>query len=88
MRPAAERLPFTAVYHMVAFKEAEANVFLSSPVTAKFLEVERFTKNQDRFNVTAQRSVNKVPRPPSWFWVLNVKLFGGVTGQVRLLSSI
>nr|XP_040023762.1 phospholipase D1-like [Gasterosteus aculeatus aculeatus] len=55
----AERLPFTAVYHMVAFKEAEANVFLSSPVTAKFLEVERFTKNQDRFNVTAQRSVNK-----------------------------
>ncbi|KAM8822743.1 phospholipase D1 isoform 1-T2 [Spinachia spinachia] len=55
----AERLPFTAVYHMVAFKDAEANVFLSSPVTAKILAVERFTKNQDRFNVTAQRSANK-----------------------------
>ncbi|KAF3836408.1 hypothetical protein F7725_028966 [Dissostichus mawsoni] len=55
----AERLPFTAIYHMVAFKESEANVFLSSPITAKILEVERFTSAQDRFNVTAQRSVNK-----------------------------
>ncbi|KAL6097527.1 pld1 [Pungitius sinensis] len=55
----AERLPFAAVYHTVAFKDPEAHVFLSSPVTAKILEVERFTKNQDRFNVTAQRSVNK-----------------------------
>ncbi|KAF1373293.1 hypothetical protein PFLUV_G00258940 [Perca fluviatilis] len=55
----AERLPFTAIYHTLGFKEPEAKVFLSSPITAKILEVERFTKNQDRFNVTAQRSVNK-----------------------------
>ncbi|KAK5898012.1 hypothetical protein CgunFtcFv8_015466 [Champsocephalus gunnari] len=55
----AERLPFKAIYQMVAFKESEANVFLSSPITAKILEVERFTSAQDRFNVTAQRSVNK-----------------------------
>uniref|UniRef100_A0AAQ5ZRH4 Phospholipase n=1 Tax=Amphiprion ocellaris TaxID=80972 RepID=A0AAQ5ZRH4_AMPOC len=46
--------------HMVGFKESEAKVFLSSPITAKILEVERFTSAQDRFNVTTQRSVNKV----------------------------
>ncbi|XP_074477433.1 phospholipase D1 [Sebastes fasciatus] len=55
----AERLPFIAVYRTVGFKESEANVFLSSPITAKILEVERFTSAQDRFNITAQRSVNK-----------------------------
>ncbi|KAA8580503.1 hypothetical protein FQN60_013461, partial [Etheostoma spectabile] len=55
----AERLPFTVIYHTLGFKEPEAKVFLSSPITAKILEVERFTKNQDRFNVTSQRSVNK-----------------------------
>ncbi|XP_039983506.1 phospholipase D1 [Xiphias gladius] len=55
----AERLPFTAIYHTVGFKEPEAKVFLSSPITAKILEVERFTSAQDRFNVTTQRSVNK-----------------------------
>ncbi|XP_068566300.1 phospholipase D1 [Cebidichthys violaceus] len=55
----SERLPFTAIYHVVGFKEAEANVFLSTPITAKILEVERFTAAQDRFNVTTQRSVNK-----------------------------
>ncbi|XP_071399257.1 phospholipase D1-like, partial [Centroberyx affinis] len=54
-----ERLPFTAIYNTVGFKEAEAKVFLSSPITAKILEVERFTSAQDRFNVTTQRSVNK-----------------------------
>uniref|UniRef100_A0A3P8S2Y7 Phospholipase n=1 Tax=Amphiprion percula TaxID=161767 RepID=A0A3P8S2Y7_AMPPE len=54
-----ERLPFSAIYHMVGFKESEAKVFLSSPITAKILEVERFTSAQDRFNVTTQRSVNK-----------------------------
>ncbi|XP_022623455.1 phospholipase D1-like [Seriola dumerili] len=53
------RLPFTAIYHTVGFKEPEAKVFLSSPITAKILEVERFTSAQDRFNVTTQRSVNK-----------------------------
>ncbi|KAF3703833.1 Phospholipase D1 [Channa argus] len=56
---AAERLPFTAIYHTVAFKEPKAKVFLSLPITAKILEVERFTSAQDRFNVTTQRSVNK-----------------------------
>lgn len=59
-RQAAERLPFTAIYNTVGFKEAEAEVFLSSPITAKIMEVERFTSAQDRFNVTTQRSVNKV----------------------------
>uniref|UniRef100_A0A4W6G1S7 Phospholipase n=1 Tax=Lates calcarifer TaxID=8187 RepID=A0A4W6G1S7_LATCA len=39
----ADHLPFTAIYHTVAFKEPEAKVFLSSPITAKILEVERFT---------------------------------------------
>uniref|UniRef100_A0AAQ6A7G0 Phospholipase n=1 Tax=Amphiprion ocellaris TaxID=80972 RepID=A0AAQ6A7G0_AMPOC len=58
--PPEERLPFSAIYHMVGFKESEAKVFLSSPITAKILEVERFTSAQDRFNVTTQRSVNKV----------------------------
>lgn len=57
---AAEHLPFTAIYHTVGFKESEAQVFQSSPITAKILEVERFTSAQDRFNITAQRSVNKV----------------------------
>ncbi|XP_035527480.1 LOW QUALITY PROTEIN: phospholipase D1-like [Morone saxatilis] len=55
----AERLSFTAIYNTVGFKEPTAKVFLSSPITAKILEVERFTSAQDRFNVTSQRSVNK-----------------------------
>ncbi|XP_044031994.1 phospholipase D1 [Siniperca chuatsi] len=55
----AEHLPFIAIYNTVGFKEPEAKVFLSSPITAKILEVERFTSAQDRFNITAQRSVNK-----------------------------
>ncbi|KAJ0059938.1 hypothetical protein NL108_015863 [Boleophthalmus pectinirostris] len=56
---AAEHLPFTAVYHTVGFKEPEAKVFLTPPITAKILDVERFTSAQDRFNVTTQRSVSK-----------------------------
>ncbi|XP_047193847.1 phospholipase D1 isoform X2 [Hippoglossus stenolepis] len=56
---AAEHLPFKVIYHTVGFKESQAKVFLSSPITAKILEVERFTSAQDRFNITAQRSVNK-----------------------------
>lgn len=44
----------------MGFKEPEASVFLSSPITAKILEVERFTSAQDRFYVTSQRSINKV----------------------------
>uniref|UniRef100_A0AAQ5YVB6 Phospholipase n=1 Tax=Amphiprion ocellaris TaxID=80972 RepID=A0AAQ5YVB6_AMPOC len=43
--PPEERLPFSAIYHMVGFKESEAKVFLSSPITAKILEVERFTSS-------------------------------------------
>ena len=57
---AEARKGFSAVYDTVAFKESEARVFLSAPVTAKILEVERFTSAQDRFDITAQRSVNKV----------------------------
>ncbi|KAM6977321.1 phospholipase D1 [Aplochiton taeniatus] len=58
-KPTGERLAFSAIYHTVGFKEADARVFLSSPITAKILEVERFTSAQDRFNLTKQRSVNK-----------------------------
>uniref|UniRef100_A0A1A8AE64 Phospholipase n=1 Tax=Nothobranchius furzeri TaxID=105023 RepID=A0A1A8AE64_NOTFU len=54
-----DRLPFTAIYETVGFKESEAKVFLSSPITAKIMAVERFTSAQDRFNQTTQRSVNK-----------------------------
>uniref|UniRef100_A0A669BP63 Phospholipase n=1 Tax=Oreochromis niloticus TaxID=8128 RepID=A0A669BP63_ORENI len=41
----------------VGFKETEAKVYLSSPITVKILEVERFTSVQDRFNLTTQRSM-------------------------------
>lgn len=55
-----DHLPFTAIYNTVAFKESGGKVYLSSPITAKILEVERFTSAQDRFNVSTQRSVSKV----------------------------
>lgn len=55
----ADRLPFSVVYQTVGFKEPEAKVFLTHPITAKILDVERFTSVQDRFNVTPQRSVSK-----------------------------
>lgn len=64
--PPGEHLPFSVVYHTVGFKEPEAKVFLSSPITAKILEVERFTSAQDRFNITTQRSVNKVGLGVFW----------------------
>ncbi|XP_036377127.1 phospholipase D1-like isoform X2 [Megalops cyprinoides] len=55
------RIPFSAVYQTTGFKEADVRVFLNSlPITAKILEVERFTSAQDRFNITNQRSVSKV----------------------------
>uniref|UniRef100_A0A4W5JXF5 Phospholipase n=1 Tax=Hucho hucho TaxID=62062 RepID=A0A4W5JXF5_9TELE len=57
----------------VGFKEAEAKVFLSSPITAKILEVERFTSAQDRFNITSQRSVNKVHTHGEFSWVVKRK---------------
>ncbi|XP_037550104.1 phospholipase D1 [Nematolebias whitei] len=54
-----DRLPFSQIYHLVGFKDPKAKVFLSSPITAKIMEVERFTLAQDRFNKTTQRSINK-----------------------------
>ncbi|KTF75177.1 hypothetical protein cypCar_00040306 [Cyprinus carpio] len=57
---AENRIPFSAVYKTIGFKEPGAHVFLTAlPITAKILEVERFTSAQDRFNVTSQRSVSK-----------------------------
>ncbi|RXN17116.1 phospholipase D1-like isoform X1 [Labeo rohita] len=57
---AENRIPFSAVYKTIGFKESGARVFLTAfPITAKILEVERFTSAQDRFNVTSQRSVSK-----------------------------
>lgn len=59
--PGDGRIPFSAVYATVGFKEASAKVYLSTvPITARILEVERFTTAQDRFNLSHQRSVNKV----------------------------
>uniref|UniRef100_A0A9J7Y9P9 Phospholipase n=2 Tax=Cyprinus carpio TaxID=7962 RepID=A0A9J7Y9P9_CYPCA len=41
-------IPFSAVYRTVGFKETEALVYLSAaPITAKVLDVERFTKTQE-----------------------------------------
>ncbi|XP_051909778.1 phospholipase D1-like isoform X2 [Hippocampus zosterae] len=51
-------LPFRAIYNMVGFKDCKS-AFLSRPITAKILEVERFTSAQDRFNISQQRSVSK-----------------------------
>ncbi|XP_036927293.1 phospholipase D1a [Acanthopagrus latus] len=54
------RIPFSAVYATVGFKEATATVYLPTvPITARILEVERFTTAQDRFNLSHHRSVNK-----------------------------
>ncbi|KAI4803916.1 hypothetical protein KUCAC02_025562 [Chaenocephalus aceratus] len=51
---------YLAVYATVGFKEANAKVYLPTvPITARILEVERFTAAQDRFNLSHQRSVNK-----------------------------
>uniref|UniRef100_A0A8C2PR39 Phospholipase n=1 Tax=Cyprinus carpio TaxID=7962 RepID=A0A8C2PR39_CYPCA len=49
---AENRIPFSAVYKTIGFKEPGAHVFLTAlPITAKILEVERFTSAQDRFNI-------------------------------------
>ncbi|XP_037833611.1 phospholipase D1a [Kryptolebias marmoratus] len=54
------RIPFSAVYATVGFKEANARVYLSTvPITARILEVERFTTAQERFHSSNHRSVNK-----------------------------
>uniref|UniRef100_A0A8C2G990 Phospholipase n=1 Tax=Cyprinus carpio TaxID=7962 RepID=A0A8C2G990_CYPCA len=43
------RIPFSAVYKTIGFKETGARVFLTAlPITAKILEVERFTSAQDQ----------------------------------------
>uniref|UniRef100_A0A8D3BR33 Phospholipase n=1 Tax=Scophthalmus maximus TaxID=52904 RepID=A0A8D3BR33_SCOMX len=42
------RIPFSAVYSTVGFKEASAKVYLPTvPITVRILEVERFTSAQD-----------------------------------------
>uniref|UniRef100_A0A672HK89 Phospholipase n=1 Tax=Salarias fasciatus TaxID=181472 RepID=A0A672HK89_SALFA len=41
----AERLPFSVIYNTVGFKDAGGSVYLSCPITAKILEVERFTSS-------------------------------------------
>uniref|UniRef100_H2SLG3 Phospholipase n=1 Tax=Takifugu rubripes TaxID=31033 RepID=H2SLG3_TAKRU len=56
----------------VGFKEPAARVFLSSPITAKILEVERFTSAQDRFYITSQRSINKM-RHGEFTWLVKRK---------------
>ncbi|XP_069008767.1 phospholipase D1a [Embiotoca jacksoni] len=54
------RIPFSAVYATVGFKEANAKVYLPTvPITVRIMEVERFNTAQDRFNLSQQRSVNK-----------------------------
>uniref|UniRef100_A0AAQ4QTP4 Phospholipase n=1 Tax=Gasterosteus aculeatus aculeatus TaxID=481459 RepID=A0AAQ4QTP4_GASAC len=51
------RIPFSAVYATVGFKEPDAKVYLPTvPITARIQEVERFTAAQDRFNLSHQRS--------------------------------
>uniref|UniRef100_A0A671QBD8 Phospholipase n=1 Tax=Sinocyclocheilus anshuiensis TaxID=1608454 RepID=A0A671QBD8_9TELE len=43
---AENRIPFSAVYKTIGFKEPGAHVFLTAlPITAKILEVERFTSS-------------------------------------------
>ncbi|KAF6714433.1 Phospholipase D1 [Oryzias melastigma] len=54
------RIPFSAVYATVGFRENSAKVYLPTvPVTARILEVERFAAAQERFNLSHHRSVNK-----------------------------
>ncbi|KAG7321528.1 hypothetical protein KOW79_014386 [Hemibagrus wyckioides] len=59
-RPGECRIPFSAVYKTVGFKEAGAQVFLTTePITARVVEVERYTRALDRFNPSSNRSVSK-----------------------------
>ncbi|KAK7904459.1 hypothetical protein WMY93_017066 [Mugilogobius chulae] len=54
------RIPFSAIYALVGFKETNAKVYVPAvPITARILEVERFNAAQDRFNLSNHRSVNK-----------------------------
>lgn len=66
LSPGDCRIPFSAIYDTVGFKEANARVYLPTvPITARILEVERFTAAQERFNLSQHRSVNKVRGPRS-----------------------
>uniref|UniRef100_A0A8C1G052 phospholipase D n=1 Tax=Cyprinus carpio TaxID=7962 RepID=A0A8C1G052_CYPCA len=48
----ASRIPFSAVYRTVGFKETEAEVYLTAaPITAKILDVERFTSAPGLFKI-------------------------------------
>ncbi|RVE59151.1 hypothetical protein OJAV_G00201130 [Oryzias javanicus] len=55
----AKQLSFVTIYNTVGFKDAGGKIFLSCPITANVTDVERHNAAQDRFNMTAQRSVNK-----------------------------
>ncbi|CAL8273449.1 unnamed protein product [Merluccius merluccius] len=70
-------IPFSAVYKTVGFKEASGTVYLPAvAVTARILEVERFTSAQDRFNPSHQRSpaVFKIElRHGEFSWVVKRK---------------
>ncbi|XP_056446162.1 phospholipase D1a [Gadus chalcogrammus] len=54
------RIPFSAVYKTVSFKDGGQVYLPAVAITASILEVERNTSAQDRFNLSHQRSVNKV----------------------------
>lgn len=55
------QIPFSAIYKTLGFKDADAQVYLTTiPITAKILDVERFTRNPDRFKISKNRSVSKV----------------------------
>uniref|UniRef100_A0A8C9W7D5 Phospholipase n=1 Tax=Scleropages formosus TaxID=113540 RepID=A0A8C9W7D5_SCLFO len=56
--PTESRIPFSAIYRTTGFKETGAVVFISTlPITAKILDVERFTSTQDRTPFSHKRSV-------------------------------
>ncbi|XP_048844406.1 phospholipase D1a [Brienomyrus brachyistius] len=56
-------IPFSSVYETLGLKDPDARIYLSTlPITARILEVERFTCAQDRFRdrIRHRRSVTKV----------------------------
>ncbi|MFT7808222.1 phospholipase D1-like [Arapaima gigas] len=56
------QIPFSAVYNTMGFREADARVYLTNlSVTARIVEVERFTCAQDRFRdrFSHHRSITK-----------------------------
>uniref|UniRef100_A0A8C5GYV6 Phospholipase n=1 Tax=Gouania willdenowi TaxID=441366 RepID=A0A8C5GYV6_GOUWI len=81
------RLPFTVVYNTVGFKEAGQQVFLSCPISAKILEVERFTSAQDRFNVTHQRSIELRHGEFSWLVKKKEKNFIDLHRELRTYKT-